>query len=530
MAEQRLQGIDQPGTQSWWLPKVTIDHLWLAVPIALTAGFGFLLKLRLVDFWWHLKAGEVIVNTRSIPKTDLFSFTAAGHPFILQNWLAEVVYSATYRAGGLALLVALNAMLLIAALLPVYHLCRQATNRLKLSVIAALLPAVLLLYFGSVRSQVFSFALFSAFYWVLSTYRSRQRDLLWTLPLMMIVWVNLHGAFVLGLGLVVLFLGCELLRRFAYCDRPDTLSPRELGKLGLFLILTLVATLVNPETFRIYAYVRAVATNPASQALVLEWQPPRINELAGIILFYGPFFITLLVLLGASRKPEFVDLALVLTFSILGLSAVRNGVWFALIAAPVLARYSATIDFSAVSSTMRRLRLGKAVLNWLAPRRETAAPIRYRLNRQIAVLMLTIIVLVSPWVYPHLGNPAFGNTLWETSTPVGAMDYIQQRALQGNIFHPQIYGDYLIWRLCPEQRSFIDGRVHLFDASVVRDYRLAFNDSHWDERLARYEIRYLLLSKDEDENRMMIETAGASGAWRLLYEDSVSILFEHMLE
>ena len=179
---------------------------------------------------------------------------------------------------------------------------------------------------------------------------------------------------------------------------------------------------------------------------------------------------------------------------------------------------------------MRRFRIGKAVLNWLAARRETVAPIRYRLNRQIAVLMLTIIVLVSPWVYPHLGNPAFGNTLWETSTPVGAMDYIQQRALQGNIFHPQIYGDYLIWRLCPEQRSFIDGRVHLFDASVVRDYRLAFNDSHWDERLARYEIRYLLLSKDEDENRMMIETAGASGAWRLLYEDSVSILFEHMLE
>ena len=527
MAEQRLQDINQTGTQSWWLPKVTIDHLWLAVPIALTAGFGFLLKLRLVDFWWHLKAGEIIVTTRSIPKTDLFSFTAAGHPFFLQNWLAEVVYYATYRAGGLALLVALNAFLLVAALLPVYQLCRQATDRLKLSVISALLPAVLLLYFGSVRSQVFSFALFSAFYWVLSSYRGRRRDLLWTLPLMMIVWVNVHGAFVLGLGLIILFLACEMARRIAYGPGADTLSSRELGRLGLFLILTTVATLLNPETFRIYAYVRAVATNPASQALVLEWQPPRINELAGIILFYGPFFITLLVLLGAGRKPELVDLVLVLTFSILGLSAVRNGVWFALIAAPVLAHYYPTIDFSAVTMALRRLRIGEALLNWLAARRESVAPIRYRLNRQIAVLMLTIVVLVSPWVYPHLGNPAFGSTLWETSTPVGAMDYIHQHSLQGNIFHPQIYGDYLIWRLWPEQRSFIDGRVHLFDNSVVRDYRLAFHDSHWDERLARYDIKYLLLSKEEEENRMMIETAGASAAWQLLYEDSVSVLFEH---
>jgi len=108
------------------------------------------------------------------------------------------------------------------------------------------------------------------------------------------------------------------------------------------------------------------------------------------------------------------------------------------------------------------------------------------------------------------------------------MDYIEQHALRGNIFHPQIYGDYLIWRLWPQQRSFIDGRVHLFHDSVVRDYRLSFNDSHWDERLARYDIKYLLLSKDEDENRMIMETAGASGTWRLVYEDSVSILFERI--
>jgi hypothetical protein len=529
MEEQRLTDAEQLQTKSWSL-KVTIDHLWLAVPIALTAGFGFLLKLRLVDFWWHLRAGEIIVTTRSIPKTDLFSFTAAGHTFILQNWLVEIIYYTTYRAGGLELLVALNAMLLVAALLPVYHLCVQATSSLKLAVMSALLPAVLLLYFGSVRTQVFSFALFSAYYWVLSNYRSRQRDLLWTLPIMMVLWVNVHGAFVLGIGLIVLFLGCALLRRAAYADRSDTLSSRELGKLGLFLILSLVATLANPETYRIYAYVRAVATNPASQALVLEWQPPRINELVGIILFYGPFFITLLALLGASRKPEFLDLVLVLCFSILGLSAVRNGVWFALIAAPVVARYLPSVDFSAAAITIRRLRVGRVLFDWLATRRGTEAPVRYRLNRQIAVLLLTIVVLVSPWVYPHLGNPAFGDTLWEKSTPVGAMDYIEQQELQGNIFHPQIFGDYLIWRLWPEQKSFVDGRVHLFDNSVIKDYRLAFNDPHWDERLASYDIKYLLLSKDEDENRMMIETAGASDAWQVLYEDPVSILFEHNRE
>jgi hypothetical protein len=201
-------------------------------------------------------------------------------------------------------------------------------------------------------------------------------------------------------------------------------------------------------------------------------------------------------------------------------------VWFALIAAPVLARYLPTIDFSAVTMTLQRVRIGTLLLNWLATRRQTVSPIRYRLNRQIAVLMITIVVLVCPWVYPHLGNPTFGNTLWETSTPVGAMDYIKQNGLQGNIFHPQVYGDYLIWRLWPEQRSFIDGRVHLFDDAVIRDYRLAFHDSHWDERLSKYNIRYLLLSKEEEENHAMTEAARSSAGWRLLYEDDQSVIFE----
>ena len=527
MAElERPIEVERTNSRTGSMPLLTINHLWLAVPIFITTGFGFLLKLRLVDFWWHLKAGEIIVTTRSIPRTDLFSFTAAGKPFILQNWLVEVIYYATYQAGGLALLVALNAMLLIAALLPVYHLCREATDRVKLSVVSALLPAVLLLYFGSVRSQVFSFALFSAFYWVLSQYQRRKRNLLWTLPLMTILWVNLHGAFVLGLGLIVLFLCCEAARRFVYADGADTLSPRELGGLGLILLLTLLTTLANPETYRIYSYIREVATNPASQALVLEWQPPSINEPEGVVLFYGPFFITLLVLLGARRKPELVDLVLVITFSILGLSAVRNGVWFALIAAPVIARYLPTVDFCVVSAALKRLRFGKARHDRPPTGRRPAAPIRYRLNRQIAVLMITLIVLVSPWVYPRLGNPAFGNTLWEPTTPVEAMDYIQERQLEGRIFHPQIYGDYLIWRLWPAQRSFVDGRVHLFDSSVIRDYRLSWHDTHWDERLARYDIRFLLLSKAEEENHLMTESARSSAEWRVLHEDAQSILLE----
>jgi hypothetical protein len=527
MAErQGLAAKQSTDVRVWWLPRVRIEHIWLSLPVVLVVCFGFLLKLRLVDFWWHLKAGEIIVTTRSLPQTDLFSYTCAGKQFLLQNWLVEVLYYLTYRAGGLELLVFLNALLLVLALLPIYHLCRLSTASLRLSVLVALLPAVSLLYFGSVRSQVFSFILFGVFYWVLAVYRDRRRHLLWSLPVLMALWVNLHGGFVLGLGLIALFLACETVRRLVHGSVSTVLSVGQIRRLALFFVLTALASLANPWGYKIYTYARSVAGTQYSRSQVLEWQIPAVNDLEGFILFYGPFLLTLLVLLYSRLKPDLTELALFLTFTVFGLMAVRNAVWFVLISAPLLCRHLPSIEWQSPADQLRRFRGVEAVARWMAQRNQAETPIRYRLNRQIAVLLLTITILVTPWVYPHLGNPTFGNTLWEKQTPVGAMDFIQQHRLPGNIFHPQIYGDYLIWRLWPEQKSFIDGRVHLFDDALIQNYRLAFRDSHWPDHLAQYNIKYLLLSKGEDENRMMIDTARASDNWQLLYEDDLSILFD----
>src|SRR5206468_224876 len=163
-----------------------------------------------------------------------------GKPFVLQSWLAEVLFYGGYRLGGLPLLVALNTALLVAALVPVYLLCQEAAaGRPRRGVLAATLAAWSLVAVCNVRPQVFSF--------------------------------------VLGLGLTGLFLGCEAARRLVYGPQPGMLSLRELGKLGLILVLTTLATLVNPETYRLYTSVWAVLQNPGSQSSVVEWQAPPIN-------------------------------------------------------------------------------------------------------------------------------------------------------------------------------------------------------------------------------------------------------------
>jgi hypothetical protein len=141
----------------------------------------------------------------------------------------------------------------------------------------------------------------------------------------------------------------------------------------------------------------------------------------------------------------------------------------------------------------------------------------------ISIALVTFI-FSTPWFRPAIDGAA----LLDPQTPVKAIDYIEQTKLEGRAFHPQIFGDYLIWRLYPRQRSFFDGRVHVFGEELVREYREIFQDSRWQDQLDSFDIRYLLLSKAEDQadSRQLIDKAKTSGNWTILYEDAISVLLK----
>lgn len=523
IGQQTVEGQPRPDALS--VPQLRIEHLWMLVPAIVVIWMSFTHPLPKLDLWWHLKVGEVIFTSGEIPRVDLFSFTRAGQPFIHQNWLGEVLYYLTYRAGGLPLLILFNTALVLLALVPIYHLCLTANDRLRVGILSSLLAAFVLGLYSNMRPQAYSLIFFGVFYWVLWQYRDGQRDWLWVLPLLMTLWVNLHGAFVLGVGMMGVVLLTESVRRLVRGPRPDTLEPSALAKLALILGLTGLATMANPEIYRVFGYVRQLQVDPASQTFVTEWQVPDVKELSGLV-FFGPFFLMLLVLSYTRRRLNLTELGLFLIFAVLALAAIRSGIWFALIAAPILARHVAELEVPNLLDERR----GRPYLNRLVRRLEgrwqARYPTRYRLNWVILVCLVLFTVVLSPWVRPHLEAERLNPRLVDKGTPVGAIEYIAEHKLTGNIFHPQVYGDYLIWRLWPQQRSFFDGRVHLYDESFVRDYILIFHDDRWEARIAKYDISFLLLPKDDENAESMIEDARRSENWTLLYEDDISILFE----
>jgi hypothetical protein len=147
------------------------------------------------------------------------------------------------------------------------------------------------------------------------------------------------------------------------------------------------------------------------------------------------------------------------------------------------------------------------------------------MNWVILLVFLAGTIVSSPWLFPHF----FQKPIWQEETPVGAMDFLEEQGLRGNIFHSQIYGDYLVWRLWPMQRSLIDGRMHIFGEELARDYLATFSDSCWERRLEKWKIRYLLLRKNDpllEGTDRIIQEAWASENWQAIYEDELCIIFE----
>ena len=151
------------GMLTSWKTGLKIEHLWTLLPFVFLIVVTFGTPLRLLDFWWHLKMGEVIVTSFDLPETDIFSFTSGEKPFLLQSWLAEVALYLLYLVGGLRLIVAGNVAVLTLALLAVYASCRRHLAAPRLCALISVPLIVPLVIYSNVRPQTFSILLFAVF-------------------------------------------------------------------------------------------------------------------------------------------------------------------------------------------------------------------------------------------------------------------------------------------------------------------------------------------------------------------------------
>ncbi len=249
------------------------------VTFVLVFGLGAALRVD-TDVWWHLRAGAYILDHGFI-RSDPFSFTKAGDPWIDHSWGAQLVWYALWRVGGYGALEIATGLLALLGSVLVYRMCIGGTYlRCAVTGLAALTASI----FWTPRPQMFTYALTAFVLYILFLRRHRDVDVLWLLPPIMLVWANLHGGFALGLLLVAANDRGGAARVVRAAGRPRWHRPPsrpQARRRGCWC--RFAATLVNPYGPRLLTVPFATAGGRA-QRLIEEWGPPdlRVAELLAV--------------------------------------------------------------------------------------------------------------------------------------------------------------------------------------------------------------------------------------------------------
>ncbi len=285
------------------------------------------------DFWYHLARGRAIVSQARIVDVDAFTCTVAGTETRDANWIAQVLFYRLYQWGGLSLVQSINALVIATALATVFRLCRRAGAGGALSTAITSFTFLGLWQTFLIRPQSFSLLLFVLLYHILK-YGSAQRRLI-CCPLIMAAWCNLHGGFPIGLVLIFSFVCSAFLSGTGFqlvSGRQDTgWKPVPL----LLLLVSLLATLINPYGWHIYQYAGAITARALSRGIE-EWLPPNLHQWVGLIFFASPILLGICFAI-ARRRPRPIEIFLMLLFFPLACHSVRMTAWWFLAIAPIFA-------------------------------------------------------------------------------------------------------------------------------------------------------------------------------------------------
>jgi len=465
--------------------------------------FAFLFASRPLsdgDFWWHLKTGEYIVRNFSIPRIDFYSFTVHGKPWVAHEWLSEVIFYLVYSRAGFNTLIFIFTVLTVLAFWIVF---RRTNAHPFVKGFAVLLSVWSILPTMGVRPRTFTL-LFAALYLaVLHRFvRERATRAIWWLVPLMIVWVNLHAGYLLGLVLIGVAITGVMLDAWFAGEKLASQWPR-LKTLVLVFVACLVAVNLNPQGPRIFVFPFEFFLSPVQQDQIVDWLSPDFHQ-KELFPLLALIMLTIAALALWPQRVRPSELLLYLATLYMTLKSNRHMAILALVAGPMLADYLQhwldTTRFTRMFGESRSATTGtrKIIFNLIL------------LVPLIACLIKLKSVIYSPPTQKQVG------------VPLNAVSYLKQNGITGNTFtDPNIWGGYLIWET-PSNPVYIDGRIDMYGDEFMREYLgIIHGVTRWQEPFDKYSVQVAIVSPTS-QLRLQLEQ---SPQWQQLYRDEMAVVF-----
>ncbi|MCK6390856.1 MAG: hypothetical protein L6Q40_07510 [Azonexus sp.] len=437
------------------------------------------------DFFWHLTYGQWIIENGAIPAGDIFSWTFSGHPYQLTQWFGEALMGLAYNAAGLdgtkLISVALTAITIGFAWLAAKRFV-HTSMALGIAILCNLVHIV-----TPMRPQLFTFALLAIGAWMVTSYiATRRMRYLAAYPVMMVLWVNLHGGFVTGLmliGLVALGLTAE-----AFMKKTLREEMRGLAMVWGVVCVSTLATLLNPYGANAILTVLMIG-GLRSASVISEWMPVNLTtELGWFYLLNLVPYVAVMAVSGV--RPRLSHGLIAGFFLVFGVLANRQVAMCAAVMAPFMAALLA-----------RTPHYEKLLASCGNP------------NRPLAHGLIAAALAASFPAIAAKGNGTWAATL-NNQYPIEATNFLVQHNLTDRVMSDTLEASYLIHRGVP---VFVDGRMDLYRDQFYFEWYLASRATPgWDALVERHAPQAMLLRLD-----MAIRQAAlASGKWKQVYEDA----------
>jgi hypothetical protein len=464
---------------------VSLADVWMVVAIAGPIIVMLTARMGMVDLAYHLRAGATILDTGAIPAVDRYTFTAAGLPWLDQQWGAQAILALTFRAGGWHGLALLRAVAAGLTSFFVFRACRARGASGRAAALLTIAAFALSITNLAMRPQMLAYPLFAATLWIVVD-RERHPTRLWIIPPVVMIWANLHGSFVLG----PLMVGSAGLSDLV-AHRPG--ARRTLG----LAVVTTLATLIGPFGPRVWAYALAIGTSDQIRGAITEWAPTSTAALGGV-LFLGSAAVVAGFLARRGEPTPWADLIWLGVAFAIALQAVRGVVWWGLTAPVIVAGLLPT------RRRTHRSAKGVSTLN--------------------AAAIVTVIALVGIMAVHDPGyDPLIGTTARIRQASQRHVDAVRAAVPSGSrLFVAQPSASWFEFAL-PSMPVFVDSRVEVFPERVWADYfAVAHGQDGWRDVLDRWRVDAVVTDLyTEDLREQMADDPG----WQEVYADRIGAVF-----
>ena len=454
------------------------------------------------DLGRHIAIGNYILAEGVIPTSDIFSHTMYGQRLVPHEWLAQIAFALAHRAMGLSGDVYIAALLAAVPILLVYdELIKRGVMRLAAFLVTMWAGIVASVHWLA-RPHMFTFLFVTLWvYWLEGVFSGRLKNI-WRFPLLMLIWANTHGAFIAGFVVWGVYLA-DWLWEF-WQGRGEKETGKRLAFIG---IVSLLVTFINPSGWHLWGTSVGYIGNDYLTSHTVEYLSPNFH-----IKYLWPFMFMIafgLFSLAQDYRIHLRDGLLLAGWTMLALYSVRNLPLFAVITAPIFG--------TMIHAWAQKL----PVLDSLNSRfSETEELLRGNLWVYVIALVLGLLL----WRGTPLDEKGTGNVYLPDKMPVQAVDWLFENKQEGNMFNNFIWGGYILYRMWPSERVFIDGQTDFYGEDLLREYLdTMYVKEGWEATLDKYKVSWIIARMDDPLSKELRRVE--DDAWYVIYEDDIAVIF-----